>query len=184
VQLIRPLGCSCLIAVLASCAPSPLPRAPGAAYPPSVLFRATHQGVRLTVSSDVGEKPAIRVRLTNVGDVPIWLNGRMALRSRAERFSEVSLEILNVSRPSPGVSCSTCRGYAEDKDYVLLRPGGEFAQVVRLDCIATNFAEPWKAIFRYHDTNPKPPLPPRGAMWFSGEVASEVVEIGPFKGQP
>jgi hypothetical protein len=147
---------------------------------PSVMFRATGQGLRLTVSSDVEGQPAVRVRLTNVGDVPIWLNGRMALRSRAEHFSEVSLEILNVPRPSPGVSCSTCRGYAEDKDYVLLRPGGEFSQVVRLNCIAANLAETWRAVFHYHDTNPKPPLPPRGAMWFSGEVASDVVEIGPL----
>lgn len=140
--------------------------------------RSTTEGLRIVVEPH-HDVPTARVKLVNTGKTSLWVNARLATRHRAERFSELDVEAIG-PQPPAGVSCTSGHGYARDEDYVLLRPADELSRRISLKCIISVPSAAWKATFRYHDTNPNPPRPPRGADLYVGTAVSDVIELGPF----
>jgi hypothetical protein len=132
-----------------------------------------------------GPETVFELRLTNISQIPLWVNKRMAVdRSTAiEKYREIWFDFASLDGRSITYNCQNRIGEATTSDYVLVDPGDVISKKVALVCF-TGLRQPgtYTGVVHYRDTTPGAPRPPKGASAMMEEVVSGEFEfkvVGP-----
>jgi hypothetical protein len=124
------------------------------------------------------QNPVLRLTLRNTSIRTLWVNYRLALGLKEERWREVWLDAVHVATGETwDRTCITSRPAPEAFDYVVLTSGSEFSQLRSLRCYTYPNTGPWRITAHYRDPSVNPPSPPSSIPWFAGALTSNTIEM-------